>query len=1210
MWRQFTRLKLKTSAAVLTFLFSVITSNGAPHEGELFHLGQPDGTVVPVLVWGDEFHQDVESPDGYTLVRDKDGWICYAVLSSDGNEYISSDIRYTAERRSPALKKKIRIKRESILKKQRKKKEALGYDKLIKPFPAQSPLQYSPPPLEEGAQPAEPTKVTGLTILIDFPDVKSTTTREMIENFCNQQGYTGNGNNGSVYDYFRDVSNGQMLYTNFVTQFITAEKEKSYYDRGEGYNYVQELLTNILNKLKNQGFDMSQITTTSRNRVVALNIFYAGSPSAGWANGLWPHAGYYSGGVTIDGIGFSNYQFASLGSRTKLGTFIHENGHMLMGWPDLYSYEDHSNGVGKWCVMNSVNPDSNPQQPNPFFRYLAGWISVTDITGVARGTVYTHASNSHSVYTYARNEKEFYFIESRTRTGRSSGLPGEGLLVWHVHTDGCNTDNSEGFPLVALMQADGRRDMENLKNYGDTGDPFRLNHNTRFNNTTTPAAKYHDGADAGIDIAEISAAGQSMTFKIGPNAEVVIYNLTVINGSGTGSYSPGETVTISAPDSGTDGVFLRWSSLTLSPSEVYSCSTTVVMGSSNGTVTAHYTTPMAIPGTIHSEQSGYQQSTTTSTTSDAGSGRYVNFSNTGAFIELLVDVQTEDTTLLSYRVSSNASAVLKLRNMSSSATIDSITVPNTGGSQNWRTVHGKQVALSPGRQIWRIESSSGTFNLNWLLSERLFTLTVQNGTGSGSYTAGQSVQISAETGNGSFLRWSSPSKPVDQPYTPVLNITMDSTNDTITAHFCTLQSVPGVIEAESAGYIQEITTGSNSDEGAGANLQITSPGAFAEYLVKAPVAGVYGLSFRLASNEGGRLVLRNMTSNTVLDTIIVPQTGGLQSWLSVQDRHITLDTAVAVWRIESISGIFNFNWFAVSATATLQVVNGSGSGVYSSGTVVQIQADTPPEQWKYFTGWTSDDSANLKAISDPSQSITTVTVGDVPIVVTATYADSPTVGIIMPAGTDSVVVVNDTFFYDDGGKYSGYSRDFSGEITFIPSADGFGIVMSFEMLDVNLPATGEADSLFVYSGNGESKVLLDVLNGTEIPQQIRSISPDGRITVRFVSNGADTGAGWKIHLTSEPILSVASSNRIPKEFGIAAGSNGILRFQLPRSEHVKVKLYDMRGRLVAVLFDGSKHPGYYNVGLSGANGAKLSRGFYAATMSAGNYKKSIPIQYR
>ena len=88
MWWPLNRIKWEISVVAFAFLIPFSSSIAAPHEGEQFSLRQPDGTTVPVLVWGDEFHQDVESPDGYTLVRDKDGWICYAILSADENEYI------------------------------------------------------------------------------------------------------------------------------------------------------------------------------------------------------------------------------------------------------------------------------------------------------------------------------------------------------------------------------------------------------------------------------------------------------------------------------------------------------------------------------------------------------------------------------------------------------------------------------------------------------------------------------------------------------------------------------------------------------------------------------------------------------------------------------------------------------------------------------------------------------------------------------------------------------------------------------------------------------------------------------------------------------------------------------------------------------------------------------------------------------------------
>ena len=67
-------------------LFGVICmvriADSAPYKGDLFNLLQPDGTRVEVKVWGDEFYQRVETPDGYTLIRNTEtGWICFAEIS-------------------------------------------------------------------------------------------------------------------------------------------------------------------------------------------------------------------------------------------------------------------------------------------------------------------------------------------------------------------------------------------------------------------------------------------------------------------------------------------------------------------------------------------------------------------------------------------------------------------------------------------------------------------------------------------------------------------------------------------------------------------------------------------------------------------------------------------------------------------------------------------------------------------------------------------------------------------------------------------------------------------------------------------------------------------------------------------------------------------------------------------------------------------------
>ena len=74
----------------------------APHYGDPWKLKQPDGTLVDVRVWGDEYYQHIETPDGYTLIRDEaTQWIVYANLSADGNKLVPTNVRYGSG--SPAL---------------------------------------------------------------------------------------------------------------------------------------------------------------------------------------------------------------------------------------------------------------------------------------------------------------------------------------------------------------------------------------------------------------------------------------------------------------------------------------------------------------------------------------------------------------------------------------------------------------------------------------------------------------------------------------------------------------------------------------------------------------------------------------------------------------------------------------------------------------------------------------------------------------------------------------------------------------------------------------------------------------------------------------------------------------------------------------------------------------------------------------------------
>ena len=102
----------------------------------------------------------------------------------------------------------------------------------------------------------------GLCLLIDFPDVPGTISREEVEAFCNHQGYNGFDNNGSVLDYFFDNSGGRLRYTNIVAPYYTAKHNRSHYtDETEPYPLrTQELIKEALDSLNAQGFDFSPLT--------------------------------------------------------------------------------------------------------------------------------------------------------------------------------------------------------------------------------------------------------------------------------------------------------------------------------------------------------------------------------------------------------------------------------------------------------------------------------------------------------------------------------------------------------------------------------------------------------------------------------------------------------------------------------------------------------------------------------------------------------------------------------------------------------------------------------------------------------------------------------------------------------------------------------------------------------------------------------------
>jgi endoglucanase len=102
---------------------------------------------------------------------------------------------------------------------------------------------------------------------------------------------------------------------------------------------------------------------------------------------------------------------------------------------------------------------------------------------------------------------------------------------------------------------------------------------------------------------------------------------------------------------------------------------------------------------------------------------------------------------------------------------------------------------------------------------------------------------------------------------------------------------PGRVEAEDFTSQSGITTEPTSDIGGSLNVTNVNTGDNMDYVINVQTTGRYLIQWRVASNVAtGQIQLRN-SAGTVISSVNVPNTGGLQSW-----QTGTEDPISALWR--------------------------------------------------------------------------------------------------------------------------------------------------------------------------------------------------------------------------------------------------------------------------------------------------------------------------
>lgn len=122
-----------------------------------------------------------------------------------------------------------------------------------------------------------------------------------------------------------------------------------------------------------------------------------------------------------------------------------------------------------------------------------------------------------------------------------------------------------------------------------------------------------------------------------------------------------------------------------------------------------------IPSLIEAENYAVNQGFVFQTCTDTGAGQYAGYTNTGDYLDYIVNAPATDVYNIEVRASVNStSARLAFYNLSDNNNqVGSVTMNRTGGWQNWAGFK-TTIQLKKGKNVIRIQALTDGFNLNWV----------------------------------------------------------------------------------------------------------------------------------------------------------------------------------------------------------------------------------------------------------------------------------------------------------------------------------------------------------------------------------------------------------------------------------------------------------------------------------------------------------------
>jgi immune inhibitor A len=551
---------------------------GAPAAPDPIQLRQPDGGMIEARVRGDEFFAWYETLDGHPIEQDAQSkaWI-YRSRDEFRQPLAEPSARVVGEAPPPSTTWTPEEPPEAAqLRLQADQSRAQQLLKTGSTRTAMREAMSTPGPVEKKL----------LTICVRFSDSPPASSLTPISYF-QEKIYgvtTGSVPKNTVADYYLEVSGGKLLLTGEAVGWINLPLTTADYGSPSATGGVHDqvrlraLVQNSVALLgqRDGGFDFGPYDADNDGFVDMLAIVFQGQGEAdgGGPQTIWPHQSSYediwpnfTDGAPLDtgstnaqgekvyiGLYFTAAELNQSSAdpsalvRAPIGTFCHEFAHAL-GLPDLYDRTaPRSAGLGNWSLMasgtyNQANGQAgdSPAWPDPYCRLLLGWDQAVNLTqNTIRARIPNASGNErtvHRLWTEGANGPQYFLAETRRRVGFDRGLPGEGLLIYHISVNDRTEDSQNdqqwynhpeysrtgfGHYLVALEQADGRFDLEltsgsGTANRGDIADPFTTA--TAFDDGSLPSSKAYpdwgewgDGPSSHVAIRNIDTSDPAASY--------------------------------------------------------------------------------------------------------------------------------------------------------------------------------------------------------------------------------------------------------------------------------------------------------------------------------------------------------------------------------------------------------------------------------------------------------------------------------------------------------------------------------------------------------------------------------------------------------------------------------------------------------------------------------------------------------------------------